>query len=760
MKNYVKCLVTSAVACSLAACTATTLPLKTHTFDSSAKQATKDTILANKAFGETLTFDDFDFKNATKGFIAQPETLRICAGNAESCGVPVWEIESYKTFIQPIGNNATGYPDEYNIADDSPLSVNPSLWRNAKLNMYYGLFSVLDKNTDSIADKGDIFQVRNYDLSNITFVRGDNGWIVFDPLISPETAKAALALLNENIGNATDIISAVIYSHSHTDHYGGVNGLSIDDNTEIYAPEHFTEHAVSENVIAGNAMGRRAVYMYGSLLERGVKGSVNAGLGMTTSTGVPGLKIPTKSVSESNELSETDTSCTIEQPGCTWDVDGIPMQFQMTPGTEAPAEMNTWLPDQDALWMAENTTNTMHNILTLRGAKVRDALKWAHYLNDTIDRYSGKAKVKFQSHHWPVWGEDNISEYLVKQRDVYKFMHDQTVRLMNQGYNGEEISEAMKLPASLEENWATRGYYGTLRHNTRAIYQYYMGWYNGNPSDLNNLPPLESAIRYVHYMGGVQNIINQAVVAYDAGDYRWVAEVLKHVVFTQSACDINVKIALPDYITQECGVPSTDAKYLLADTYEQLAYQAESGPWRSVYLQGALELRQGIDPNLTALETASPETIQAMPVDMLFDYWSVRLNANSVDNKSISYAIEFADIKANEELCNDVTGQSTEQCKYYLTVNNSVLNYTTAEPASLEGIDETIYVSKATLDLLPKVEFQYKATQAEVDDCAPEDGCVYTSSGNTEIIEEFASFLDTYNFWFNIVTPNMPLALK
>ena len=435
------------------------------------KAASAATKAANQQVLQTLPFGDkSDFEDAKRGFMGAPETLTI----KNAAGTVVWDLESYKKFIA--------------LDKAAPDSVNPSLWRNAQLNMQYGLFKVTDR----------IYQVRGFDLSNITFVQGDTGWIVFDPLISTETAKAAYDFVTSKLGKRP--VLAVVYSHSHVDHYGGVRGI-VDEadvtagKVKIIAPEHFTEHAVSENVIAGNVMGRRAIYMYGALLPRDERGGVNGGLGQTTSTGTVTLIVP------SDEVKKTGTEIT---------VDGVKMVFQMTPGTEAPAEMNTYFPQFKAMWMAENSTNTMHNILTLRGAQVRDALKWASYLNETIDLYGPEVEVKFQSHHWPKWGNQVVIDYWKKQRDMYKYMHDQTVNLMNKGYIGSEIAEMIQLPPELENYWPNRGYYGSLRHNARAIYQRYMGWYDGNPSDLNDLPPEPAAKKYVEYMGGEDAVLKRA----------------------------------------------------------------------------------------------------------------------------------------------------------------------------------------------------------------------------------------------------------
>ncbi|WP_105901244.1 alkyl/aryl-sulfatase [Vibrio gangliei] len=629
------------------------------------KPATKATIAENNKLKQALPFSDKqDFENAQRGFIAKQDTVTI----KNEKGDVVWDLEAYKKYI--------------GLDKPAPDSVNPSLWRNAQLNMINGLFEVTDG----------IYQVRGYDLSNITFIKGDTGWIVFDPLISQETAKAALEFVNKQLGERP--VVAVIYSHSHIDHFGGVRGIVdekdvLDGKVQIIASHDFTEHAVSENVIAGNAMGRRAVYMYGALLPRNERGGVNGGLGQTTSTGLATLIKPTH---------------IIEKTGDEMTIDGVKMVFQYTPGSEAPTEINTYFPDKKALWMAENSTNTMHNILTLRGAQVRDALKWASYLQETIDMWGDKVDVKFQSHHWPMWGQENIYDYFKKQRDIYKYTHDQSVRLMNQGYVGSEIAEMITLPDSLEKNWSTRGYYGTLRHNSRAVYQRYMGWYDGNPSDLNNLPPADVAVEYVEYMGGEQAVIKKAKADFDAGKYRWVAEVLKHVVFA------NPK--------------NTEAKELLADTYEQLGYQAESGPWRSVYLQGAYELRNGT-PSAGGTNTASPDIIKNMPPEMLFDYLAVRILPEKAAGKAFAINMNFTDLDE----------------KYTLYVENSVLNHTTKQT---DKPDVALTLTKEALDNVQLGNITLEQAIANGD---------IKLEGDKQVFKDFVGMLDTFNFWFNIVTP-------
>ena len=628
------------------------------------KSATASTKAANEAVLKALPFNDKeDFANAARGFIGKPDTLTI--KNAK--GDVVWDLEAYKKYIS---------------ADKpAPDSVNPSLWRNAQLNMQYGLFKVSEK----------IYQVRGYDITNITFIQGKTGWIVFDPLLSAETSKAAFDLVTQHLGKKP--IVAVVYSHSHVDHYGGVRGI-IDERdvrakkVKIIAPEHFSEHAISENVIAGNVMSRRAIYMYGAMLPRNAQGGVNGGLGQTTSTGTATLILPTD---------------IIKKTGQAMTVDGVKMVFQMTPGTEAPAEMNTWFPELKALWTAENATNTMHNILTLRGAQVRDALKWAGYLNETIALYGNKVEVKFQSHHWPMWENTKIVEYIKKQRDLYKYIHDQSVNLMNKGYTGPEIAEMIKLPPELDQQWYNRGYYGTLRHNSRAVYQRYMGWYDANPSSLDNLPPEMAAKKYVEYMGGEAEAMKKSRADFDKGEYRWVAEAMKHVVFANPG--------------------NTDAKNLLADTYEQLGYQAESGPWRSVYLQGAFELRNGV-PKAGGINAASPDTIKAMPPEMLFDYLAVRLNGPKAAGKKIGINIDFTDLKK----------------QYGLAVENAVLNH--GKP--LAKPDVKLTMTKATLDAIQLKETTLEAAITKGD---------LKIDGKREAFTEFMGLMDSFPFWFNIVTP-------
>lgn len=652
------------VAIALIACSDSNTP--TSGSDSvQPKDATTATKQANAKVYESLPFaDKQDFDFATRGFIGRPKSLVI----KDAKGNVVWDMESYAF-----------------IMDDkkAPDTVNPSLWRNAQLCKHAGLYKVIDR----------VYQVRGYDLSNITFVQGDKGWIVFDPLICAETAKAAYDLVTEHLGKKP--VFAVIYSHSHVDHYGGVRGV-VDEadvkagKVKIIAPEEFMEHAISENVTAGNAMSRRAIYMYGALLPRGEKGGVNGGLGMTTSTGTAGVIEPTDIVTKTGQEIT---------------VDGVKMVFQMTPGTEAPAEMNTYFPQFKGLWMAENCTATLHNLYTLRGAQVRDGKKWASFIDEAIDLYGKESEVVFQSHHWPRWGNAIIIDYMKKQRDAYKYIHDQAVRLLNHGYTSTEIAEMLELPPEIGNVWFNRGYYGTVKHDAKAVYQRYMGWYDANPANLDPLPSEPAAKKFLEYMGGAKAVIDRARKDFAQGEYRWVAQVMNQVVFAE-----------PD---------NKEARELCADALEQLGYQAESGPWRSVYLQGAFELRNGV-PSAGGINTASPDTIKAMPPHMVFDYLAVRLNGPKAAGKKIVLNVDFIDLKE----------------QYVLTVENGVLNY--AHGRQDDKADATVRLSKATLNAiqLKEATIEQKIESGDI-----------KIEGRKETFGEFLGLLDTFEFWFNIVTP-------
>jgi linear primary-alkylsulfatase len=531
------------------------------------------------ALKERWPFDDTqDFEDAKRGLIA---TLDPCVIHAED-GRVVWDNDSYSF-----------------LTGDAPDSVNPSLWRQSALAALQGLFEVTEG----------IYQVRGFDLSNITFVEGDAGVIVIDPLISTETAAAALALYREHRGDRP--VTGVIYTHSHVDHFGGVKGVTTQEDVDagrvpILAPEGMVEHAVAENVYAGTAMSRRAGYMYGAALAKGPRGQVGAGLGQTTSTGTVTLIRPTVDITTTGQVEE---------------VDGVRIEFQLTPGTEAPAEMNFFFPSHNALCMAENATHNLHNLLTLRGALVRDPNVWAKYLTEAIDLFVARADVAFASHHWPTWGRERIVDYLSVQRDLYAYLHDQTLRMLNKGLTGIEIAEAIELPPALENAWSTHGYYGSVSHNVKAIYQRYMGWFDGNPGHLWQHPPVEQATRYVEFMGGADAVVDRARASFEAGDYRWVAEVLGHVVFAEP---------------RHAG-----ARELLADTYEQLGYGSENGTWRNFFLSGATELRDGAFG--TPVATSAADMVAQLTPEMLFDAVAIQVDGPRAWGEDVTVDVAFTD---------------------------------------------------------------------------------------------------------------------
>ena len=480
-----------------------------------------------------------------------------------------------------------------------------------------------------------VYQVRGLDLSNISFIEGETGIIVIDPLVSTETAAAALALYRTHRGDRA--VKAVIYTHSHVDHFGGVLGVTTQAEVDagdvaVIAPEGFIEHAVSENVFAGTAMTRRAAYMYGTVLARGPQGQVGCGLGQTPSTGEVAVIVPTVDITTTGE---------------THTFDGIEIVFQMAPGTEAPAEMHFYFPKYRALCMAENATHNLHNLLTLRGALVRDPHGWAGYLTEAIDTFAGEAEVVFASHHWPTWGHDQIIEYLSLQRDLYAYLHDQTLRQLNQGFTGIEIAETFQMPPALEKAWHTHGYYGSVSHNVKAVYQRYMGWFDGNPGRLWAHPPEAIAPRYVEAIGGLDRVVELAKAAFDDGDFRWAATLLDHAMFTD----------------QNHGA----ARVLYADTLEQLAYGAENATWRNFFLAGATELRDG---NFgTPTQTTSLSLMSQLTPDQLFDSFAISVNGPRAWDLDLAIDITFLDAAEN----------------YRLTLRNGVLVHRNvpADPATV-----------------------------------------------------------------------------
>jgi alkyl sulfatase BDS1-like metallo-beta-lactamase superfamily hydrolase len=543
-----------------------------------------------------LPLDDTrDFEDADRGFIGALEPCVVTAAD----GRVVWDNDSY------------GF-----LAGDAPPSVHPSLWRQSQLCAKQGLYEVTRASGATGEDAPGIYQVRGLDLSNISFIEGDTGVIVIDPLISTETAAAALALYRAHRGDRA--VRAVIYTHSHVDHFGGVLGVTTQADVDagtvaIIAPAHFTEHAVQENVYAGTAMARRAAYMYGAVLARGPQGQVGCGLGQVGSTGEVALIVPTVDISSTGE---------------THTIDGVEIEFQMAPGTEAPAEMHFYFPKFRALCMAENATHNLHNLLTLRGALVRDPHGWAGYLTEAIDTFADRADVVFASHHWPTWGRESIVEFLSLQRDLYAYLHDQTLRQLNQGFTGIEIAETFQMPPALERAWHTHGYYGSVSHNVKAVYQRYMGWFDGNPARLWAHPPEAIGPRYVDAMGGPDRVVEIAQHAYEDGDYRWAATLLDHVIFTDQ---------------QHAG-----ARTLYADTLEQLAYGAENAVWRNFFLSGATELREG---NFgTPTQTASPSLMSQLTPEQMFDALAINVNGPRAWDLDLAIDVTFTDVATNYRL--------------------------------------------------------------------------------------------------------------
>ncbi len=628
--------------------------------DTMAKPASEPIVAAHERMSTSLPAgDEQDVADARRGFVGalEPAIVRNAQGRV------VWDNDSY------------GF-----LVGDAPATVNPSLWRQSTLTAVQGLFEVVPG----------VYQVRGMDLSNISFIEGDRGVVVIDPLISAETAAAAIGLYRMHRGDRP--VTGVIYTHSHADHFGGVRGVvaqvDVDSgDVPVLAPEGFSTSAVSENIYAGTAMTRRAGYMYGAALPRGPQGQVGAGLGQTTSTGTVGIIPPTLEITTTGQEEV---------------VDGVRMRFQMAPGSEAPAEMHVYFPDLRALCIAENATHVLHNVLTIRGAEVRDTHAWAGYLTEAIDLFGADLEVVFASHHWPTWGRDRAVEFLAQQRDLYAYLHDQTVRMLNRGMTGPEIAEAFTLPPALENAWHARGYYGSVSHNVKAIYQRYMGWYDGNPAHLWPHPPVEAARRYVEFMGGADAVVEKAAASVAAGDFRWVAEVLNHVVFAE-----------PDH---------QRARAMLADTYEQLGYGAENGTWRCAYLSAAYELRHGVFGTPLAM---SPDVLASLTPGLIFDALAVRIDGPRC---------------WHEHLAIDVVLAGTTE-RYRLQLRNGVLTHTSA-PQPTEP-DAVVTVHRAALPVLA----------AGADDPAQLADAGVEIHGDPSALARLSAALDTPDPQFAIVTP-------
>ena len=644
----------------------------TDTLTPDKKPATTITKQINEDVYQVLDFDDTQEEEfAKKGFITAPDSLQI----TDDDGNVVWNMDNYD-FVRDA---------------DSPDSANPSLWRNTKSNANYGLFQVSD----------DIYQVRGYDLSNMTFVRTNNGWIIMDCLASSDTAKAALELFKSEMGDIH--IVAVIISHAHIDHYGGIQGvltqdeladpsLSLDEQiasgkTAIIVPDGFENAVMSENVFVGTAMKRRSLYQYGSVIQPGEQGRLSVGIGLAVSQGEVGYLSPTFNVTE--EVFETT-------------IDGVKVIFQLTPDTESPAEMNTYFPDKKALWLAENCTASMHNIYTLRGAEVRDANSWARYITEAQSLFGKDSEVVFQSHNWPHWGNDVIQEYMTNTAAVYKFMHDQTLLYINQGYTSTEIANMIELPEALNKVWYTRQYYGTLKHNVKAIYQKYMGWYDANPVHLDELEPTEYAKKLVEYLGDADKVLEMAKSDYEKGEYQWVAQITNTLVYAD-----------PE---------NEQAKYLCADALEQLGYQAESGAWRNAYLVAASELRNGTDMYPPSAVTGSGSTAQQMDMQTTLDYMGIMLDSTKLADKSFSINL-----------------QVTNDQNYLLKVHHGVLLYYPDEQD--ENADITITTKKAGVLAIAACN---------------EDGIsklVESVEGDQELYKAFCESMTPLSLYFNIIEP-------
>ncbi len=624
--------------------------------------ATSFTAAEHQRCTEHLDFADrSDFERVSRGRLAVLQPPVISGPGAR----PLWDLDAFQF-----------------LADECPPTVNPSLWRQSQLNAQHGLFEVTPG----------IYQVRGYDISNITFVRSDTGWIVIDPLTVMETAAAARQLVDEHFGERP--IVAVVYTHSHLDHFGGVRGIVseadvADGKVQIIAPYGFLEAAVSENVIAGPAMRRRAMYMYGVLLPSAADSHVDCGLGKRMPFGTSGLIAPTVDITETGQQLV---------------IDGVAIQFQMTPGTEAPAEMNFYFPQFKALCMAENCNATMHNVYTPRGAEIRDALGWSRYINQALELFLDRSDVAFASHHWPRWGSADIARWLGGQRDLYRYLHDETMRLANHGLTASEIAEELEVPDALASEWFNRGYYGTVNHNVKAIYQKYLGWFDANPANLHPHPPVATAERMVRYMGGADAVLAKARADYDAGDYRWVAQVCNHLVFADAA--------------------NTNARTLQADALEQLGYQTESAVWRDFYLMGANELRNGT-PELKGIRpTATADTMRAMTPQMVLDLCAMKLNGPRAVNEKIQLEFRFDN------------GWSTR-----LVLANGVVHYSAQ---SSEEPDATVVTTGYALGSMAN------ALTSLADEVA--NGST-TVTGDRAAFERFLDLLDQFGLFFAIIEP-------
>src|SRR5450631_1955845 len=627
------------------------------------KDASASVVAQHAATLKALPFSDTrDFEEASRGFLGTLENARITSAQ----GRVVWSLEPY------------GFLSE----EKAPPTVDPSLWRQSRLNMNHGLFEVVPG----------VCQVRGLDIANMTLIEGERGVIVVDTLTSIEGARAAMELYFQHRGKR--VVAAVIFTHTHTDHWGGARGV-LDDaalagGIPIIGPNLFMEHAVSENIIAGPAMLRRAQYQFGPFLPRGSRGQVDCGLGKSMAAGSVAL---------------LRTSDLIMATGDKRSIDGLEFEFQMAPNSEAPAEMHFFVPRYKLLNLAENCTHNFHNLLPFRGADVRDALAWSKYLGEALQMWGGRADAMCGQHHWPVWGVERIDTMIRQQRDLYKFAHDQTIRLMNHGLTASEIAEAIKLPASLDGAWHARGYYGHIRHNVKAIYQKYLGWYDANPVNLDPLPPVEAGKKYVEYMGGADAILGRAHKDFAKGEFRFVAQAVSHLVFAE-----------PD---------NQAARAMLSDTFEQLGYAAESATWRNAYLFGAQELRQGM-PKAQPRPPMPRETAASLRTGQLWDVLGVRLNGPKAEGKHIVLNWSFTD-----------TNES-----FILTLENCALTYIAGAQAATADAGFTL--GRGTLD-------EVIAKQTSFPEAVAAGKIKFT--GNAMRLGELMALMDEFPRMFEIVEP-------
>jgi alkyl sulfatase BDS1-like metallo-beta-lactamase superfamily hydrolase len=629
------------------------------------KDASAHVQAAHAAAAQTLPFaDKQDFADAQRGFLGTlPDATVVHAS-----GRTVWSMAPYAFLkVQP-----------------APPSVHPGLWRQSQLNLTHGLFEVVPG----------VYQVRGFDIANMTLIEGATGVIVVDTLTSVEGAKAALSLYRAHRGDRP--VSAIIYTHTHTDHWGGSKGVADPADVAagriaVYAPDGFMEHTVAENVFVGNAMLRRAMYQFGRLLPPGPRGHVDCGLGKTMAAGTVSLIPPTTLITKTGE---------------TRTIDDVSFVFQMAPDSEAPAEMHFFLPKHRVLCLAENATHTFHNLLPFRGSQVRNSKEWSGYLAEALELWGDDIDVLIGQHHWPVWGNARVIDYVSAQRDLYKYVHDQTVRLMNHGLTASEIAEAIEMPPSIARQWHTREYYGTLKHNSKAIYQHYLGWYDANPANLDPLPTAQSAKKAIDYMGGVDAVIARAERDYAAGEYRWVAQVMSQAVFADPT--------------------RARARELLADTFEQLGYLTESTTWRNAYLFGAHELRHGM-PNLPGRTPVSPDTMAALSTSQLFDSLAIRLNGPKAFGRRIVLDWTLTD-----------TAETAA-----MTLENATLNHVMGRHASQPdaGLVTTRNIFNAIATAKTTFPDAIKAGDIQV-------------TGNATKVTELFSLLDKNTRMFEIVEPS------